>query len=70
MSDSYQCTARGRYCDIRTLGKIMGKFVIFPEIFPFSLKMGELFAHFEKKWENFGKNTKFSRNFLAIFPSV
>jgi len=29
------------------------------------------FAYFEqKKWENVGENTKFSRNFLTIFPSV
>jgi len=25
--------------------------------------MGELFAHFEKKMDNFGKNTFFSRDF-------
>jgi len=27
-------------------------------------------CNFEKKWENLGKNTKFSRNFLTIFPGV
>jgi len=57
------------------MGKIMGQFwenVVFFLTFSrvFFLKMGELFAHFEKKWENIGKNTKKIRNFLAIFPSV
>jgi len=32
--------------------------------------MGELFAHFEGKWENLGKIQKKSRNFLTIFPSA
>jgi len=53
-----------------TLRTISGFFVFFPKIYHFFLKMGEQFAHFEKKWETFGKNTKKIRNFLAIFPSV
>jgi len=41
-----------------------GKVSYVSKNFPiFSLKMGELFAHFEKKMENFGKHTKFSRDF-------
>jgi len=39
---------------------ISGNFCIFPEIFPFfSLKMGELFAHFEKKGKISGKISQF-----------
>jgi len=39
-------------------------FIFFPKYSHF-FKMGELFAHFEKKYM---KNTKKIRNFLAIFP--
>jgi len=57
------------YCVLgKIMGKFQGKFCIFPEIFHFVLKMGQLFANYEKKkWKISGK---ISRNFLAIFPSV
>jgi len=32
--------------------------------------MGELFAHFEKKWENFWKNTKISHDFSQCSTST
>jgi len=58
------------------MGKFQEHFVFFPN-FPhfliflhFYLKIGELFAHFEKKMGKFWENTTFSRNFLAIFPSA
>jgi len=54
-----------------TLGKIVRKFrdffCIFPPSFPFIfLKSANYSPIPEKKWEN----TKCSRNFLTIFPSV
>jgi len=44
-------------CTVDTLGKIMGQF-------------GENLTILRKKWERFGKNTQFSRNFPMIFPSL
>jgi len=62
--DSYDYTGRNR-------GKISGKCCIFPEIFSFFSQNERIIRPFwEKKWENFGRNTKFSRNFSMIFPSV
>jgi len=46
-----------------TLVKIMGKFCIFPKIFPFLL-----FAHFGEKMEILGENTNFPDIFSRFFP--
>jgi len=48
--------------------KILRNVCFFTKKFPFFLEIGKLFAHFEKKMEKICENTKFSRNFLTIFP--
>jgi len=48
-----------------------GKFCIFPKFSYSFLKMGELFAHFERKnWKILGKIQKKSWNSLTIFPNA
>jgi len=52
-------------------GTISGKFVFFSKFSPFfPLKMGELFAHFEKKkkMEKYIKFPSFSHNFSQCRP--
>jgi len=61
---------------MHSLGIIMRKFrenlVFFPKCFHFLLSKWANYSPILiiKKWENFGKNTKFSRNFPMFFPSV
>jgi len=51
---------------------------MFPETFPFFFSkwannspiLRKKWENFGEKWENFWKQTKISRNVLAIFPSV
>jgi len=48
-----------------------GKMLYVSQSFPiFFSKWANYAPILRKKWENFGKHTKFSRNFLAISPSV
>jgi len=57
-----------------TLGEIAGKFrenvVFFPKFSHFFLKMSELFAHFEQKIGNVGKNTQFSHDFSQCMFNI
>jgi len=59
MLRSYSNIDMSGYLDTTAFGKIMGKLCMFPKIFPFFLKIGELFTHFEKKigkfWEIFSR---------------
>jgi len=49
------------------MGKFRENFVCFPKFSHFFLKMGELFAHFERKMGFFGETYKISTKFSHDF---